>query len=722
VSDAQTLPLLVEIGCEEIPARFLDDARDAFSKALLASLAESGLLPPSPTPAERYSTPRRLVVWVPEVLATQPDRTEEILGPPASVGLDGEGKPTSAAQKFAEKNGARADDLVRVKKEKGEYLALKRTIRGRPAEELLPATLTGVITGLSFPKSMYWVEKSGPRFVRPIRWLLAIVGEDNQARPIPFEIAGVKAGDKTYGHRTAGKQAISVQGFKDYAKKLRLAQVEFDPAQRRVWMAYEIKVLLEDLSLAAVPDKELEDWYVNSTEWPKPILGNFDERYLRLPREILITVMRDHQKYFAVEDGKGSLQPLFVTVLNRDDDPKGLIRQGHERVLAARFNDAEFFWEADQRLPLRERGASLAGVTYQAELGSYADKVERMRAIAGELCQLLESAGKLAPPDGERVLRAVELCKCDLTTQMVREFPELQGVVGGLYAAAQGEPQEVQQAIYDHYLPLGSDDRPPRTLHGAVVSLADKIDDVVAGFAVGHEPTGSSDPFALRRQGNGVIKVIVEDSLPIALRPVVEQGMNVLKIEWRKPQVEVFNAILEFFKDRLRYYLESVRKLRYDTVRAVLAAGWEPPVDAARRAEALEKIRGSEDLEALSAAAKRIKNILAKSATASDWTPGEVNASLLEAGPERELFQEYERVAAQAGEFAQAADYGKALEVIAGLRPVVDLFFDKVLVMAEDRAVRENRLRLLGKLDGLFCGLARFSEIASGPADVDAST
>ncbi|MCJ7504046.1 MAG: glycine--tRNA ligase subunit beta [Acidobacteriia bacterium] len=742
-----TLPLLVELGCEEIPARFLDDARDDFGRQMLSALGESRLLPASAEPARWYSTPRRLTVWVPAVLAKQPDVVEELIGPPVKVGLDPAGKPTRAAESFAAKNAARVADLVQITTPKGQYLALKKTHSGQAAVDLLPGILPGVVSSLNFPKSMYWVAKSGPRFVRPIRWILALWGEGKQARTIPFEIAGVKAGNVTCGHRILGRGGLRVQGFADYLKKLQQAGVELDPEKRRTRIRAEIKALLEDLRLRPVEDNWLEAWIVNSTEWPTALLGQFDRRYLHLPREILVTVMRDHQKYFAVEDGKGNLQPRFVTVLNLDGDTQGRIREGHQRVLSARFADAEFFWNADQKATLQDRRPLLDRVTYQAELGSYGEKVQRMKAVARELCAVLEGyAGPCIPDDSllpdnerapkgavprlvrfvpmvrERVLRAVELCKSDLTTQMVQEFPELQGVVGGLYASAQGESSQVSEAIYDHYLPQGAEDRCPRSMVGAIVSLADKIDSVVGGFAVGHEPTGSSDPFALRRQGNGIIKVMVENSLPLPLRLLVERALNILTIEWRKPQLEVFRAVLEFLEDRLRYYLETVRRLRYDSVRAVLAAGWDVPVDALWRAEALERVRGSENFESLSLAAKRIKNILGKSATAEDWRPGEVDAGILEEGPERELYVAYGSAAAEAGQLTASGEYDKALAAIAGLRPAVDRFFDKVLVMTGDRGVRQNRLRLLGKLDQLFSGIARFAEIVGGPGDVDAST
>jgi glycyl-tRNA synthetase beta chain len=497
-----------------------------------------------------------------------------------------------------------------------------------------------------------------------------------------------------------------------------------------------------------VADDWLADWIANSTEWPRTMLGSFDARFLHLPREILVTVMRDHQRYFAVEDADGNLRPHFVATLNMESDEKGLIRQGHERVLTARFRDAEFFWNADQKLPLRDRIPLLDKVTYQAKLGSYGDKVRRTRAIAEHLCESLEAGNRSVEPgfspaaaaglggpalsaalkDGStsaaapggaadaealrrHVLRAVDLCKCDLTAQMVQEFTELQGIVGGLYAKAQGEPEEVSTAVYDHYLPLGVEGSSPRTLVGTLVSLADKVDSVLAGFAVGYEPTGSSDPFALRRQANGIIKVLLENNLPLSIKEMVSKASGVLNIQWRKSREEVGARVLDFFAERLRYYFESVRGFRYDTVRAVVAADADHPADAQARAEAMQALRGGEDFEALSAAAKRIRNILAKSATAADWLPGEIVPKLLAETEEKDLYSTYEKISGEVESKRAAGDYRGALENISTLRPPVDRFFDKVLVMAENREVRQNRLRLLKKLDELFSGIAHFAEI-----------
>jgi glycyl-tRNA synthetase beta chain len=762
----RTLPFLLEVGCEEIPARFLRDAEKSLGERVEAALNEARLLPEAAAgavhepPLLTYSTPRRLVVHVPALLARQPGKVEEILGPPFKVAVDAAGKYTRAAESFARKNSARLEDLVHTSTPKGEYLALRKTTQGRSAQAILQEILPLAILGLSFPKSMYWTEKSAPRFVRPIRWLLAVLGEGKHATRAEFEILGVKSGDFTFGHRAKSRRPQRVPSCKDYIKTLEQQHVQIDPARRRERLLEEAQALLENASLKLVRDDWLLDWVVNSTEWPRPLLGSFDERFLHLPREILITVMRDHQKYFAVEDGQGNLRPHFVAVLNMDADKKGLIRQGHERVLAARFSDAEFFWKTDLGKTLFERIPLLGGITYQAGLGTYAEKVSRMRTIAAGLCARLEAnpvalvpwhcAGlpsrlskqpvkvRFTAEHTRNILRAVELCKCDLTTQMVQEFPELQGIVGGLYVAAQpsAESLEVAEAIYDHYRPASAEDTCPRSIVGAVVSLADKLDSVVAGFDVGHQPTSSGDPFALRRQASGIIKVILEYSLPIPLAEAiyqatrglenryastvlagdfgaqgVRQAQQAFATKWSTIRQEVHGAVLEFLTERLRYHLESVRGFRYDTVRAVLAAGFDVPADALARTEALEALRGKEDLEALCTAAKRIRNILVKSATASDWQPGEVAEALLREPQERELYDIYAKVAAEAGRRRESYDYRGALEEISTLRPAVDRFFDSVLVMAEDLEIRQNRLRLLKRLDELFSGIAHFAEI-----------
>jgi glycyl-tRNA synthetase beta chain len=756
---------LLEVGCEEIPARFLLDAERGLGERVQAALSEARLLPEvgavreppqqrttgdsravrepplqrttgdsravREPPLRTYSTPRRLVVHIPALLSRQPDKVEEILGPPVKVAVDAGGKYTRAAESFAQKNSARLEDLVRTTTPKGEYLALRKTTRGRPAQEVLPEVLPAAILGLTFPKSMYWTEKSGPRFVRPIRWVLAILGEGKQAATVELEVLGVKSGNFTFGHRAKSRQPLRVADFKDYIRKLAQQHVEIDAVRRRERVLEEAQALVEKASLKLVRDAWLEDWVVNSTEWPRPLLGSFDERFLHLPREILITVMRDHQKYFAVEKvgpsgtrpgGQDQLAPHFVAVLNMDADGKGLIRQGHERVLTARFRDAEFFWNADQRVPLRDRLPLLEKVTYQAELGSYADKVRRVKAITEHLCDKLEARGTLRVGQRRHVLRAVGLCKCDLTTQMVQEFAELQGVVGGLYAKNQGEPEEVAAAIHDHYLPQAAEDRSPRSLVGALVSLADKLDGVAAGFAAGHRPTGSSDPFAIRRQGNGIIKVLLEFSIPIDLDSEIGRALEALHERLSFDLWQVMDAVKEFMRERLTFHLENVAGLRYDTVRAAMQAHYLlfEPLQVLGRAKAIEKIRPRDDFVSLAQSAKRIRNILRKSARPEDYVGGTLDPRRLEPGPERGLYEAYERVRDQAALKRAVGDIYGALESVALLRLAVDTFFDKVLVMAEDPELRRNRLQLLVALDQLFTEDADLSEIEQ--SNVDAST
>lgn len=715
-----TQAFVLEIGCEEIPARFLDGAELRLGKSVSDALREARLLPDGAAGMRTAGTPRRLVVYMPVVSSRQPDRAERITGPPAKAAFDAHGKATRAAESFAAKNGSTVSELKRVTTPKGEYVALDVSERGRSAPQVLVEILPAAIGAVSFPKSMYWEAKSGPLFARPIRWILALLGDERNVQVVPFEFAGVKSGNATYGHRLDGSQPVPVSDLNlDVLLEKHLVVVRGEDRRERV--RNEINVLLENSGLRAVVDQFLEDWVVNSTEWPFAVMGEFDRRYLALPREVLVTVMRDHQKYFAVEDGAGNLQARFITVLNVPRDPKGLIREGHERVLEARFADAEFFWQADQKLTLAARIPLLEGVTYQVKLGTYADKVGRMRTLAGNICDALEKAGSLSTAERREALRAVELSKCDLTTQMVQEFTELQGVMGGLYARAQGEPAAIADAIYDHYRPANAEDSCPRSIIGAVVSLADKLDSIVAGFSAGLEPTGSSDPFALRRAGNGIVKLAIE-ALPGlnltrlgtegALGPAAAGlvGHDSVAAEDLARRVE------GFLRERLEFYLREVGGLRYDTVRAVLRPTRlfqdVVPSVALSRARALECVRDTEDFVALTVAAKRTRNIR-KSADPAELIGGFPDESLFAEPSERGLYAAYRRARAGIEHLAVAGDLAEAFRVLAALRPEVDTFFEKVMVMVDDLAVRRNRLALLQLLnDDLFTSLADLAEIA----------
>ncbi len=734
----ETLPLLLEVGCEEIPARFLADAQTQLGEKIRADLLANRLLATPDgrpiyakdeapiSPVQTYSTPRRLVAFLPAVLRCQPDVVQTIEGPPVKVAVDAEGGYTRAAEGFAARNAANLSDLKRVTTARGEYLVLQKSEPGRPAVDVLgdratggfitPGLLTMLLWNwdLSAVKSMYWEKaRAGAdfRFIRPIRWLLALLGEGQRAQVIKFWVPGAASGNLTYGHRLYAHRPIRVTGFSDYQKKMRAARAEIDPARRRETVQRELKASLEGLKLRPVADPWLEDWVVNSTEWPRAIAGEFESKFLDLPREILITVMRDHQKYFAVEDSSSQLQPRFVTFLNREDDPQGMIRAGHERVLRARFTDAQFFWDTDQKIPLRDRMPMLEKVTYHEKLGSYADKVRRMEAIALAIC---DQPG-VGNHRRDMIVRAVRLCKCDLTTVIVHEFPELQGVAGALYLKAQEDAPFLWRAVYDHYRPLGYRDRSPKEREGAIVSLADRIDNIVSGFAVGNQPSGSSDPFGLRRDGNAIIKIIHDHVLPIDLDRLVRHAAR--PFQGVTDCDRLVKDVGAFMKDRLRGYLEDVHKLQYDTVRAVLeTTRADTPLDAYLRATALEEIRSSypADFEALSQGAKRVRNILAKSAAAGDLGRKAVEEALLSEGAERELYAASRTLGNKMEGWAQDASYEEAFTAFATLRPLVDRFFDEVLVMAEDEAVRRNRLRLLTVLNReVFSRFADLSQIES---------
>lgn len=709
----ETKAFVLEVGCEEIPARFLEGAERDLGERLKSALSDARLLAAAEDrpPMITASTPRRLIAYAPALLPDQPSRVNRIVGPPVKAAFDKEGKPTRAAESFAAKNHAQVSDLKRVTTEKGEYLALDVSEPGRPALQVLSEILSGVIAGMTFPKNMYWTAKAGPLFVRPIRWILALLGNEDDIEVVPFEFAGVKSSNKTYGHRLLGSKPLTVTNL-DLDRLLKENHVIAHGSKRRERVLEKVKALLEGSGLHPAADEWLETWVVNSTEWPAPLMGGFDGRFLALPREVLVTVMRDHQKYFAVEDSAGALQPSFITVLNVPGDPKGLIRQGHERVLAARFADAEFFWNADQKVTLAARVPMLARVTYQAKLGTYADKVQRMKALAEEICGELERSGSMNVAERKHALRAVELCKCDLTAQMVQEFTELQGVMGGLYAEAQGELPEVAEAIYDHYKPVGIEDSCPRSIAGAVVSLADKLDSVAAGFSAGLEPTGSSDPFGLRRAGNGVVKLMTEALPGLSLQRLAEAAS-------RRWPGDLAERMMAFFRERLGFYLETAGGLRYDIVRAVLGASGADavPSQALERARALAGVVDTGDFAALAAAAKRTRNILQKSAHAAP--EGEPRRPTV-ADAERDLYDAYFEMKDLLARHETEGDYAGAFRALATLRPTVDAFFDKVLVMDPDENVRANRLRLLGRLNALvFLRLADLAEIA--PAGDSAS-
>ena len=654
------LPFLLEIGAEEIPDWMISPALDSLRALFDNLLIDNGLA--EGVTASTVATPRRLVLRAEGIAARQADTVEVLTGPPKAA-------PAKAVEGFARKLGVAADALKLEQTPKGEYYTCRRVVEGRQTSQILSESLPDVILKISFPKTMYWTGKNGPRFIRPIRWLTALLGDEI----IPFEIAGVRSGRVSSGHRRLGSHHVSVT-IESYERQLRDNFVVVSAAERRARIEEQIRLL----PFAVKPDPALLETLAYLTEWPAVIMGDFDPQFLRLPEEVLTTVMRHHQKYFSVVDAHGKLAPHFVAVTNTSGDPDGLVRRGNERVLRARFNDARFFWETDQHKTLADRLPDLGHVTFQAKLGSYLDKTRRMMALVGEL------GGDAS------AVRAAELAKCDLTTELVKEFTDLQGVVGGLYARAQGESDEVSQAIYDHYKPASMEDSIPRTLAGQLVSLADKIDTLRGCFRVGLIPSGSRDPFALRRAAQGVVKILVEGKLRLPMRQLLA----------RDKQLEAF------LRDRVEYYFKEIRGFRYDEVSAVLASGWDDLADVEERLAAVQTVRPTANFEPLGASFKRIQNILRQ---AQFTETGVVQAALLESGPEGDLYDEFVRVR----ERVQGLPYQQALEEIASLRPKVDLFFDKVLVNAPDPEIRRNRLTLLRSLLAEFSTIADFSEIVT---------
>ena len=661
-----SLPFLLEIGTEEIPDWMIVPALNQLQDTFQALLDQHSL---GGNVKSVDATPRRLALKAYGLIDRQPDTEELVSGPPKSAGQ-------GAAAGFAKKLGATPDQLITQSTPKGEYYFLTKRTQGQSSAAILARELPNLILKIQWPKTMYWNGKGTERFIRPIRWLVALLDDS----VIPFEIGGVHTSDTTAGHRLLGKRSILIT-HGDFDEQLRTNGVILSAEKRREKIETEIAGLLNGKGLRLKPDPDLLHTLTYITEFPTAILGSFDPQYLELPSEVLITVMRHHQKYFSVEDANGKLAPHFIAVMNTNADPDGLVRHGNERVLRARFNDARFFWQQDQKKKLEDRLPDLKNVTFQAKVGSYLEKTSRVVELVGQLG---------GSPSAQR---AALLCKCDLTTDMVKEFTDLQGVVGGLYARAQGEPEGVWRGIYEHYKPLSMDDDVPSTHEGRDVALSDKIDTLRVCFHAGLQPTGSKDPFALRRAAQGVVKILDETNFSLSLQDFCTDQPD----------------LRDFMTERIKYYFKDIKGFNYDEVNAVVAADWSNVLDVRHRLKALRDIRPVPDFTAIAASFKRVKNILKQ----ANFTPDRYALSddLLAAGPERDLSDAVRRASAQVTAEKAAGNYSKALHTIAALRPKVDLFFDKVLVNAPDAAVRNNRLALLHSLMQEFSTIADFSEI-----------
>lgn len=685
--------LLFEIGCEEIPAGYIAPALEAMRERAAQALREARLGAGQMT---TFATPRRLALAVEGLSARQEDVTIEKTGPPLSAARDGAGNWTKAAVGFARGQGVAVEELAVVSTPKGEYVCARKREEGRPAREVLPELLARLVGQIPFPKSMRWGAGSRLTFARPIHWLLAVL----DGEPLRFELDGLKSGAVTYGHRFASPGPIEVHSAADYLAKLEAAKVIAGVERRRELCRERIAAAAREAGGSPLPDEELVEEVANLVEYPVAVCGRFDEEFLKVPREVVVTCMREHQRYFAVVDEAGRLLPAFVSVVNTPAEDMSLIRGGNERVLRARLADARFFFQEDTKRPLDSRLEDLKKVIFHSGLGTSFEKAERLSKLAGLL------AGGLHPESREAAQRAALLSKCDLVSEMVGEFPTLQGVMGGIYARLSGESEEVAAAISEHYLPKGAHEAVPETPAGVLVSLADKLDNICGSFGLGLAPTGTADPYALRRQSLAVITLCWAKGLRLDLREYVRAALGLLSGKLKAAPEEVEAQVLEFFAGRLEGLLLA-QGVSAGAVQASLAVFAGDCLETRERALALERLKGKEDFARLAVLFKRVANIVSGGEAAEAVKP-----ALFEKEEEGRLHEAIERVAPQVEAALSRRDYHAAALALATLKETVDNFFDAVMVMAEDPAVRANRLALLSRLYRLALGVADISKMA----------
>ncbi|HFQ90802.1 MAG TPA: glycine--tRNA ligase subunit beta [Desulfobulbus sp.] len=688
--------LIFEIGTEEIPAGYIRPALRFLETASAARFKELELRHGRLT---TVGTPRRLTLVVEDLQDRQPDRCLEHIGPPKKAGFDAEGNPTKAAMGFARSRGVDVSDLQVVTTDKGEYLMAVEEVRGRGTGELLPGILADLVREMPFPKSMRWGD-STLAFARPIQWLLALYG----GKVVELEIEDVKSGNSTRGHRFMAPESFPVADFADYVARLGEHSVIVDPNQRRQMVIQEVEEAVRrragQSGARPVLHEGLLDTVTNLVELPSGVCGTFDEKFLELPDEALITSMREHQKYFSVVDGDGNLLPLFVAVNNTRIEDTELAASGHERVLRARLEDGLFFFHEDRKQRLADRLEDLEGIIFQARLGTMAAKSRRIAELAAELAE------RLKPGIKDLVVRAALLAKADLLTEMVGEFPSLQGIMGREYALLDGEPEAVAVAIYEHYLPVRAGDALPQTLAGAIVGLADRMDTLVGCFAIGEKPTGTKDSFGLRRQAIGLINIIRGLNLSLSLRELITAAMA-----GYRGVVDVADGVRQELLDfiRLRFANElTAGGVAQDVVEAVISVAFDDITDCMARIRALEDIRSQEKFAVLAGSFKRIRNITRENTSTA------VDTGLLREDAEKALYETLARVREQAEPLLEARDYGRALEVMLQMKEPVDRFFDQVMVMDEDAGVRANRLNLLTALGRLVLRVGDISRMHRG--------
>ncbi len=683
------MEFLLEINVEEMPLAHVRSALSDMSEKLTRDLASARI------PCEglrTFSTTRRLILTA-ELAPGQADRDELVTGPPKAAAFAADGSPTPAALGFARSIGVAVSDLQVIKTEKGEYVAVRKATQGRRTTEILAEALPAIIASLSFPKPMRWGTGS-LRFSRPIRGLLSIL----DGEVAPFSLDGLVSGNRTTGHKLHAPEAFVVRSFEDYRSGLRERRVIIDPEERKSSILSQIAALLWPLKAEIYPDPALLDKLANDVESPFVVMGSFPEAFLHLPLDVLSTAMREGQKLFSVVKS-GKQLPLFLGVADVVADARGFIKSGHERVLKARLADARFFWEQDLKNGFQKSASRLKQVLFQEKLGSYEDKAKRLEKLVAYLCGKIENCKKAA-----ELAQAASLCKVDLVTDMVREFPSLQGTMGGLYAKAEGLSQPVVRAISEHYLPAGADDSSPSSLEGALLSLADKIDSIVGVVGIGVPTSGSSDPFGLRRNALGVCKIILDKKLGLPFDRLLEKSISFYGDKLKLPKAEILERLREFFSGRLRYLLER-EGIRYDLINAALGAGMGDVYHTALRARALDALKDGPQFEPLILMAKRVGHILA------GQNPPSVNPSHFVEKAERELYATSGIIVDNVTPMIAKGDFVQAQKIVFRLQPVLNIFFEKVMVMAEEAKLRKNRLALLAEIRKTMLQIADYSQV-----------
>ncbi|MEJ5377584.1 MAG: glycine--tRNA ligase subunit beta [bacterium] len=683
--------LLLEVGTEEIPASYIQPALESLAQSARTSLANLRL---SFESVHTWGTPRRLVLMVEGVSESQPDLDQEVMGPPEKVAFDPQGQPTKAALGFARAQGVTLEELRVVETPKGRYLAARKRQAGRATRDLLAEELPRWITQIPFPKSMRWGDHS-LRFARPIHWILALL----ERELIPFQLDFLQSSHNTRGHRFMSPGQAMVDHPKHYLDLCRSLYVIVDPQERAQMIRTEADRAARSLGGRLLEDPELLNTVTYLVEYPVVVTGEFQKEFLELPREVLITSMREHQKFFSIQDENGNLLPYFVNIANLSPSSLEAIRKGNERVLRARLSDARFFFQEDARQPLQERVQKLSGIIFHAKLGTMMEKVLRIQSLAEKLATQLEPAWVA------QVQRAAFLCKADLTTDMVGEFPSLQGIMGMHYALLQGEPAEVAEAIRDHYLPAFAGDRIPSGPVGAMVALADKLDTVVGCFAAGEPPSGAGDPLGVRRAALGVLRILLERRYRLNLGRVIEEALDSLRPQLGDIEEGILKDIWEFFKVRLENLWVS-QGHDAAAVQSVLGSALQDLPQSLERLEAMERFMQEQSFSDLALSFKRVLNIV------GDHSPAEVDPSLFRQPEENLLLELVSWAESQIPKFMENSQHLQALHELAAQRGKLDAFFDAVLVNDPDPLLKTNRLNMLSRLARVFLMLADFSKLS----------